>query len=147
MLTTEQIRAARALLRIEQTDLATRSGVSLATIKRLETRPGPIAAHAPTVDAIRRALEEAGVIFVDQNGDGPGVRLKRLPPALSPIALGLLEELSEGPQTISGNRRHDDARMLVDMGYAESRSLNLSSTEYNITSAGVAALRRASQRR
>ena len=77
MLTSEQVRAARALLRIEQSDLAEQSGVSLATIKRLETQPGPLAAHAPTVAAIQRALESAGVIFVPENGEGPGVRLRK----------------------------------------------------------------------
>jgi predicted transcriptional regulator len=77
LLTSEQVRAARALLRIEQTDLADASGVSLATIKRLETQPGALAAHGPTIAAIQRALEDAGVMFVPENGEGPGVRLKK----------------------------------------------------------------------
>ena len=77
MLTSEQVRAARALLRIEQTDLAERSGVSLPTIKRLEAKPGRLSAYGLTVSAIRRALEEAGVIFVEENGDGAGVRLRK----------------------------------------------------------------------
>jgi len=77
MLTSEQIRAARALLRMEQKDLAERSGVSLPTIKRLETQPGPLGAHGRTVDALRTALEAAGIIFVEQNGEGPGVRLRK----------------------------------------------------------------------
>lgn len=79
MPTSEQIRAARALLRLEQRDLADRSGVSLATIKRLETKPGALAAHGPTIAAIVSALESAGVIFVEENGDGPGVRLRKSP--------------------------------------------------------------------
>jgi predicted transcriptional regulator len=77
MVTSEQMRAARALLRMEQKDLAESSGVSLPSIKRLETQPGPLAAQARTINSIRHALEKAGVIFVDENGEGPGVRLKK----------------------------------------------------------------------
>lgn len=76
MMTSEQIRAARALLRWEQKDLAIASGVSLPTIKRLETKPGPLNAHGPTVAALSRALEEAGIQFIPENGGGPGVRLR-----------------------------------------------------------------------
>jgi hypothetical protein len=74
-ITSELIRAARALLRWEQRDLARASGVSLPTIKRLEVAPGILAAHSTTVTAIRYALESAGIEFT--NGSGPGVRLKR----------------------------------------------------------------------
>ena len=77
MLTSEQVRAARALLRWEQKDLAGASQVSLPSIQRLETKPGPIVAQPRTVAAIRAALEAAGVIFVDENGEGPGVRLRK----------------------------------------------------------------------
>ncbi|MFK3666073.1 multiprotein-bridging factor 1 family protein [Ochrobactrum teleogrylli] len=76
MLTSEQVRAARALLRWEQKELADACGVSLPSIKRLETQRGELAAQTRTVDAIRYALEAAGVIFIDQNGNGPGVRLR-----------------------------------------------------------------------
>ena len=74
MLTSEQIRAARAMLRIEQRELAEKSGVSLETIKRIERTPGPISAYTGTVDKLRRALESAGIEFSD--GDQPGVRLR-----------------------------------------------------------------------
>jgi predicted transcriptional regulator len=77
MITSEQIRGARAMLRIEQSDLAARARVSLETIKRIERKPGPISALAGTLDAIQRALESAGVIFVEENGEGPGVRLRK----------------------------------------------------------------------
>ena len=73
-ITSELIRAARALLRWEQRHLAHASGVSLPTIKRLESAPGILAAHSSTVAALRRALESAGIEFT--NGNGPGVRLK-----------------------------------------------------------------------
>jgi transcriptional regulator with XRE-family HTH domain len=72
----EQLRAARALLRWEQKDLAQASGVSLPTIKRLETKPGAINAHGPTLAALDRALEAAGIQFIPENGGGPGVRLR-----------------------------------------------------------------------
>lgn len=75
-LTSEQVRAARALLRWEQADLAEKSGVSLPSIKRLETLRGPLAARAETIEALRRAIERAGVEIIDENGGGCGVRLK-----------------------------------------------------------------------
>ena len=78
MLTSELIRAARALLRWEQKTLAEASAVSLPTIKRLEGKPGLLGAHQPTENAIRRALEAAGVIFIETNGEGPGVRLRKI---------------------------------------------------------------------
>jgi transcriptional regulator with XRE-family HTH domain len=78
MLTSEQIRAARMMLRWEQRELAERSGISLASIKRLETQPGPIGAYASTEEAIRSALEAAGVEFIPENGGGAGVRLRKV---------------------------------------------------------------------
>jgi transcriptional regulator with XRE-family HTH domain len=80
VLRSELIRAARALLRWEQRDLASASSVSLPTIKRLESKPGVMAAHMSTVAALRRTLESAGVEFIDENGGGPGVRLRKRPP-------------------------------------------------------------------
>lgn len=74
MVTSEQIRAGRALLRWEQKDLAEAAGISLETVKRLEKTPGPVSAYAATVEAITKALGEAGVEFT--NDDGPGVRLR-----------------------------------------------------------------------
>jgi transcriptional regulator with XRE-family HTH domain len=77
VLTSEQIRAARALLRWEQRELEAASLVSLPTIKRLESKPGVMAAHMTTLVALRKALETAGVEFIEENGGGPGVRLKK----------------------------------------------------------------------
>ncbi|MGO8548568.1 helix-turn-helix domain-containing protein [Rhizobium ruizarguesonis] len=72
------MRAARALLRMEQRDLAERSGVSLPSIKRLEQMTGALTAtRVSTVEAIRTALETAGVTFIAQNGGGAGVRLAK----------------------------------------------------------------------
>jgi len=76
MLTGEQIRAARALLRIEQAELAERSGVSLPTIKRLEKTQGPVGGLARTAMTIQQVLEKAGIVFLDEDEEvGVGVRL------------------------------------------------------------------------
>ena len=44
------------------------------TIKRLEAQDGPLGGRSDTGDKIRRALEVAGIEFIDENGGGPGVR-------------------------------------------------------------------------
>ena len=69
-----QVKAARALLGWSQKGLAQVSGVSEATIKRLEAGEGDLGGRQATVATIRAALESAGVEFT--NGDVPGVRLK-----------------------------------------------------------------------
>ena len=76
MITGEQIRAGRALSRMEQKDLAEKSGVSLPTIKRLEKMKGEVSAYDRTLDAIKGALEGAGVEFIPADNGGPGVRLR-----------------------------------------------------------------------
>jgi transcriptional regulator with XRE-family HTH domain len=76
----QQLRAARALLGWSQTQLAKRAGLSLPTVKRVETRRGPRVSEEARF-ALQRALERGGVRFIDENGGGPGVRLrKRLQP-------------------------------------------------------------------
>lgn len=78
-ISSEQVKAARALLRIEQAELAALSGISLPTIGRLEMQAGELKAYQSTVDAIVAAFEKAGVEFL-QSGQtslgGAGVRLK-----------------------------------------------------------------------
>ena len=75
-LTSEHVRAARALLRWDQKDLAERSGVPLSSVKRLEMKPGPLAAQGRTIAALQAALETAGITFL--NGDEPGVRVRKV---------------------------------------------------------------------
>jgi transcriptional regulator with XRE-family HTH domain len=80
MLTATQIRAARALLGWSQPTLAKASGVSLPTIVRMESQTGPGRSAAANLDAVQRALENAGVLFIaadEASGTGPGVRLKQ----------------------------------------------------------------------
>src|SRR5450631_4298705 len=72
-----QMRAARALLRWAAADLVRESGVSLATIHRAESVDGKSAMTFANASAIRRALENAGVELIDEDGGGPGARLKR----------------------------------------------------------------------
>jgi transcriptional regulator with XRE-family HTH domain len=72
-----QIRAARALLRWAAADLVRESGVSLATIHRAESVDGKTAMTFANASTIRRALENAGVELIEENGGGPGARLKQ----------------------------------------------------------------------
>jgi len=79
LLTASQIRAARALLEWTQPQLAEASGLSMMSIRRMEGTIGPGRSSAANVEAVRRALDEAGVIFLDAGetlAGGPGVRLK-----------------------------------------------------------------------
>ena len=73
-----QIRAARALLGWSQTSLANGAGLALQTVIRLETGRGA-RVSADAAAKMVAALELAGVIFVDENGEGPGVRLRKAP--------------------------------------------------------------------
>jgi transcriptional regulator with XRE-family HTH domain len=72
-----QMRAARALLGWAAADLVRASGVSLATIHRAESADGKTAMTFANASAIRRALENAGVELIEENGGGPGARLKQ----------------------------------------------------------------------
>jgi hypothetical protein len=63
MVSGEQIRAARAMVRVERDDLAARAGVSGETIKRLERTIGQVSGNPSTVDAVVGVLQSAGVAF------------------------------------------------------------------------------------
>ena len=78
-LTSAQIRAARSLIRWSAEDLARESSLSVATIRRAELADGETSMTAANNLAVRRALEAAGVEFIDENGGGPGVRLRKSP--------------------------------------------------------------------
>ena len=75
-LTSEMVRAARALLRWGQEDLAEKAKVSLPTIKRIEKNPGPIPGRRETAAAIETAFAKAGVEFLFDRGEGV-IRLKK----------------------------------------------------------------------
>jgi predicted transcriptional regulator len=71
----EQLRAGRGLLNWSRGDLAAAAKTTERTVARLED--GDSEPRASTADAIRKAFEKAGVLFIAENGGGPGVRLKR----------------------------------------------------------------------
>jgi transcriptional regulator with XRE-family HTH domain len=74
-ITPAQSRAARALLDITQTELADAADLGLSTVvdfERERRRVSPVA-----IEAIRHTLRRAGVEFIDENGGGPGVRLRK----------------------------------------------------------------------
>ncbi len=72
-----QLRAARGLLGWSQSQLAENSDVGLSTVRRMEGSDGPLRGTAENVWKVQRALEDAGVIFIDENDEGPGVRLRK----------------------------------------------------------------------
>lgn len=78
MISTGQVRAARALLRWRAQDLADASGVGVATIRRMEVLDGVPSGQIRSLAAIQSALEAAGVEFIGTPDDRPGVRLKGL---------------------------------------------------------------------
>ncbi len=79
MLTCQQLRAARAILRWRAVDLAERAGVNLSTIQRSEKADGPVPMIPANERTVRETLEAAGIEFIDPNGGGPGVRLRENP--------------------------------------------------------------------
>jgi len=80
MLTGAQMKAARALVGMEQKTLAARSGVSLPTIQRMETSDGVVRGVIETLMKVMEALQAAGIEFINEgaisNGGGRGVRLR-----------------------------------------------------------------------
>lgn len=83
MISAAQLRAARALLGLDQRSLATLAGVSVPTVQRMEASPGQVRATVETLTRIVTALENAGVELIGNDqpsqGRGRGVRLKEAP--------------------------------------------------------------------
>lgn len=77
-MTPAQARAARALLKLGVRDVAELASVTPNTVSRVEQEEtGTRGPQPSTVAAIERAYETAGVIFIAENGEGPGVRLRK----------------------------------------------------------------------
>ena len=76
MISTGQVRAARALLRWTAEDLANAAEVGVATVRRMEVLDGVPAGNVKTLVAIQQALEGAGIEFIGNPDDSPGVRLR-----------------------------------------------------------------------
>jgi transcriptional regulator with XRE-family HTH domain len=72
-------RAARSLIGLSQAELAARAKVSVVTLRNYEIGVTEAPSHATWL-RIKRALEQAGVVFIDENGMGPGVRLRNKGP-------------------------------------------------------------------
>ena len=83
MITAAQMRAARALLGIDQKGLADLSGISLPTIQRMEASEGTVRGVIETLTKLVEALDRAGIELIGDNavstGGGRGVRLKAPP--------------------------------------------------------------------
>lgn len=79
MITSAQLRAGRALIGLSESELAGRACLSIPTIKRAEANV-ELGISDAAMAAIRIALEDQGVIFIDAGDEGPGVRLRRSGP-------------------------------------------------------------------
>ena len=81
MITSQQLRAARALLGFDQRRLAELAGLSLPTIQRMESSDGQVRGIIDTLVKVIRALEEAGIELIGEDtpsiGGGRGVRLRK----------------------------------------------------------------------
>ena len=77
IITSAQCRGARGLLGITQPALASVANLGLSTIVDFERSRRPVSREA--IQAIRGALEQGGIEFIDENGGGPGVRLRKRP--------------------------------------------------------------------
>jgi hypothetical protein len=95
-ITGSQIRAARAFLRWSADDLAARTKLGVATIRRAEAQDGIITLTPANADAIQSAFEAAGIQFIFENGGGPGVRLRH------PIRENLSKELQSDQTDTDG---------------------------------------------
>jgi predicted transcriptional regulator len=81
LITASQLRAARALLGVDQRQLAEMAGVSLPTIQRMEASEGNVRGVVDTLTKVIEALERAGVELIGENaesrGGGRGVRFRQ----------------------------------------------------------------------
>jgi len=78
LITSDQIRAARALLRWTGAELAKKSGVAFSTLMRLESGNGVPGAQVKTLDAIKKTFESAGIEFLGTPESGAGIRWKEI---------------------------------------------------------------------
>ena len=99
-----QSRMARVALGLGVRDLATLAKVAPATISRFEAGEE---LKERTVDAIRAALETAGAVFVPENGDGPGVRLRK---GVNPSPA----VVEKAPPSTPRSRRRQQAEIIRD---------------------------------
>lgn len=100
MIVAAQIRAARALLGIDQRQLADLAGVSLPTIQRMEASTGEVRGTVDKLMKLIRALEAAGIEIIGEHavsaGLGRGVRLRDSQVASAPGASMLFDQPADG---------------------------------------------------
>ncbi len=109
MITSQQMRAARALLGLDQRGLAALSGVSLPTIQRMEASEGQVRSVVDTLVKVIHALEAAGIEIIGENapssGVGRGVRLKETAAGRGPRRVpSLLFDQAEEPDSDNNAR-------------------------------------------
>jgi transcriptional regulator with XRE-family HTH domain len=118
MLTAAQMRAARALVGMEQKMLAELSGVSLPTIQRMEASNGVVRGVIETLMKVMGALEAAGVEFINEgavsSGGGRGVRLRRA--GLSAV-IALTEKMAVYRVHFLDQVEHDDDGSAIAAGH------------------------------
>jgi transcriptional regulator with XRE-family HTH domain len=114
MLTGEQVRAGRAILRMDQMTLAREAGISVETVKRLEKLDGPIDAKAETLEAIEDVFVSAGLILeadgsVRRGADRNALLVSSLAAQMVGLAAATLEKwvkddpsfFARGPQYVA----------------------------------------------
>ncbi len=77
LITSDQIRAARALLKWSAEDLANEAGVGIATVRRFELDKGVPSGQVRILGALKATLEAGGIEFIGTPEDRPGVRLNK----------------------------------------------------------------------
>jgi len=77
--TAEQLRAARAIVRLTQEQVAEGAGISEPSVKRLEAMTGRLKIRLATLEQLQDFYEGQGLTFIDENGGGPGVRVGEKP--------------------------------------------------------------------
>lgn len=78
-ITGNQMKAARALIGMDQKALADQAGVNVNTIRNMEAcAAGRVKVRTDTLDAVVDALKAAGILFIEENGEGPGLRLRKV---------------------------------------------------------------------
>jgi transcriptional regulator with XRE-family HTH domain len=125
-MTPAQSRAARGLLNWNQDQFASAAQVSSVTIRNFENEKAT--PQRATLAAMRRALESAGVIFVEENGEGPGVRLRK--PAIRESDASLDRQIAKQETAISNMPEHAEpspeaGMAAMDKAVAENDLTNL----------------------
>ena len=106
MITGEQVRAARSMLRMNQKQFAELAHITVGAVQRFERTRGPLIADITIVEVVRAALESAGIEFIDSGAytgiGGPGLRLKGEPVATDDIIdLESVAEVGGAPDVVA----------------------------------------------